>query len=254
LIKFKLKITSGLNLGIDLGNTMAKFYLFDGDKILFQQKANSSSFDTISSKLINENPEIKEIIYSDVVGIIAESLKKYAHKIKIIPIGSQMRLPFTNLYQNQNKLGADRILLIASAAKAYPKSNVLVIDLGSCITYDFLDQESVYQGGAISPGFMMRYKALSHFTANLPIANYKTPKTPQGKSTYEAIQSGVYFAILDEINSRIEYYKKNYKSLKVVFTGGDVNKLPKTLKNSIFASLNFIADGMLHLLKLNRDL
>ena len=182
MIKFKLKITSRLNLGIDLGNTMAKFYLFDGDKILFQQKANSSSFDTILSKLINENPEIKEIIYSDVVGIIAESLKKYAHKIKIIPIGSQMRLPFTNLYQNQNKLGADRILLIASATKAYPKSNVLVIDLGSCITYDFLDQESVYQGGAISPGFMMRYKALSHLRLIYQLRIIKHQKPLKGRA------------------------------------------------------------------------
>ena len=83
--------------------------------------------------------------------------------------------------------------------------------------------------------------------------DYKIPENPQGKNTNDCIQAGVYFAILDEITARIEYYKKNYDSLTVILTGGDANKLPRTLKNSIFANSNFIADGLLHLLKLNID-
>jgi len=253
LIKFSNQITSKLNLGIDLGNTLAKFFLFDGDKIILQQKVNYSSFESKIDILIRENSDIKAIIYADVSRKIGKTLEKYSNNFKMIPVNSRMHLPFINSYQSKGSLGNDRIVLAAAACKSYPKSNVLVVDMGTCITYDFIDEKNVYQGGAISPGFVMRYKALNHFTANLPIVEYKTPKNPQGKNTHDCIHSGVYFAILDEITARIEYYKKNYESLTVILTGGDANKLPKTLKNSIFANSNFIAGGLLHLLKLNID-
>ena len=253
MIKFISQITSKLNLVIDLGNTLAKFYLFDGEKIILQRKVNYSSFESYIDALIIKNPDINAIIYADVKGIISKSLEKYSNDIKVIRVNLNMNLPFINLYKRESSLGNDRIALIAAASKSYPKSNVLVIDMGTCITYDFIDQKNVYQGGAISPGFVMRYKALNHFTANLPIVEYKIPKNPQGKTTNDCIQSGVYFGILDEIKARIKYYKKNYESLTVILTGGDADKLPKTLKNSIFANSNFIADGLLHLLKLNID-
>ena len=217
-----------------------------GEKIILQRKVNYSSFESNTDALISENSDISAIIYADVKGMASRTLEKYSNDIKVIPVNSSMHLPFTSLYKRGSTLGNDRIVLVAAASKSYPKSNVLLIDMGTCITY-------VYQGGAISPGFLMRYKALNHFTANLPIVEYKTPENPQGKNTHDCIQSGVYFAILDEIKARIEYYKKNYESLTVILTGGDANKLPKTLKNSIFANSNFIADGLLHLLKLNID-
>ena len=253
MIKFNTQITSKLNLGIDLGNTLAKFFLFDGEKIILQQKVNHSSFESKIDALIQENSVINAIIYTDVMGMINKSLEKYSQDIKVIPVNSEMHLPFINSYKGESILGSDRIVLVAAASKSYPKSNVLVIDMGTCITFDFIDKQNVYQGGAISPGFVMRYKALNNFTANLPIVEYKTPQNPNGKNTHDCIQSGVYFAILDEIKARIEYYKKNYESLTVILTGGDANKLPKTLKNSIFANSNFIADGLIHLLKLNID-
>ena len=240
-----------MKLGIDLGNTLAKFFLFDEDKIVLQQTENYSSFESNIDALISENSDISAIIYSNVSGKISKSIEKYSNYIKVIQVNSSMRLPFINLYKKESSLGNDRIVLVAAASKSYPKSNVLVIDMGTCITYDFIDQENIYQGGAISPGFVMRFKALNHFTANLPIVEFKTPEYPQSNNTHDCIQSGVYFAILDEITARIEYYKKNYESLTVILTGGDADKLPKTLKNSIFANSNFIADGLLHLLKLN---
>ena len=128
-----------------------------------------------------------------------------------------------------------------------------MIDLGSCITYDFVSQEKTYKGGAISPGFEMRYKALNTFTGKLPLLSAKIPENPEGNSTIDSIHSGVYFGVLDEIIARIEYYQEEFGSLTVILTGGDANKLPKTLKNTIFAHSNFLAAGMLHLLKLNID-
>ena len=162
-------------------------------------------------------------------------------------------MPFENHYESPESLGSDRIVLVAAACKNYPNTNVLIIDLGSCITYDFLDSNAIYHGGAISPGFDMRYKSMHHYTGNLPLLEAKKSKNPTGKNTDQAIHAGIYFGILDEINARIEYYEHKYDSLTVILTGGDANKLPKTLKNSIFAHSNFLAEGMLHLLKLNID-
>ena len=99
----------------------------------------------------------------------------------------------------------------------------------------------------------MRYKSLHHYTGNLPLLEAKKSENPTGKNTDQAIYAGIYFGIIDEINARIEYYDRNYDSLTVILTGGDANKLPKTLKNSIFAHSNFLAEGMFHLLKLNID-
>jgi type III pantothenate kinase len=99
----------------------------------------------------------------------------------------------------------------------------------------------------------MRYKALNTFTGKLPLLSAEIPKNPEGNSTIDSIQSGVYFGVLDEIKGRIEYYREEFGALTVILTGGDANKLPKTLKNTIFAHPNFLAVGMLHLLKLNLD-
>ena len=128
-----------------------------------------------------------------------------------------------------------------------------MIDLGSCITYDFVSKENTYKGGAISPGFEMRYKALNRFTVKLPMLSAKIPENPEGNSTIDSIHSGVYFGVLDEIIGRIKYYQEEFGALTVILIGGDANKLPKTLKNTIFAHSNFLAEGMLHLLKLNID-
>lgn len=253
LIKFIFQIHAKLKLAIDLGNTLTKFFLFKGEKILLQEKVNSSFFSEKLSKIIDAYPEIESIIYSDVSGKTVKNFDQYTNNIRIIPVNSEMRLPFVNAYESQISLGADRIVLVAAACKKYPTSNVLVIDMGTCITFDFIDRNNTYLGGAISPGFEMRFKALNHYTANLPILKHQTPKNPEGKSTHDAIQAGVHFAILDELSARIDYYQKKYHDLTVILTGGDANKLPKTLKNSIFAHSNFTAEGMLHLLKLNID-
>ena len=164
-----------------------------------------------------------------------------------------MQLPFINSYQSPESLGSDRIVLVAAACKSHPNTNVLIIDLGTCITYDFLDANNIYQGGAISPGFEMRYKSLNQFTGNLPLIDADEGQSPSGKNTEQAIHAGIYFGIIDEIKARIKHYELKYDSLTVILTGGDANKLPKTLKNSIFAHPNILAEGMFHLLKLNID-
>lgn len=236
---------------IDLGNTLAKFFLYNGDQCLVQEKIVLELFFEKAEALIASHPHLQGIIYTDVSDTVDVFFEKYSTQFPVLAVHSQMDLPFKNNYQSPESLGTDRIVLVAAACKSYPQTNVLIIDLGTCITYDFLSSKQIYHGGAISPGFEMRYKALHQFTGNLPYLESEGIQYPEGKTTNTAIHAGIFFGILDEIKARIEYYQSQYVSLTVILTGGDANKLPKTLKNSIFAHSNFIAEGMLHLLKLN---
>ena len=236
---------------VDIGNTLTKFFLYKKSQCIVEQKVVGSLFIDIARSLIKNNPDIEGLIYSDVSNHSGDFFENLSDQFQVISVNAQMHLPFKNSYKSPYTLGSDRIVLVAAACKCYPKTNVLIIDLGSCITYDFLDSMNTYQGGAISPGFDIRYKALYQFTGNLPFLASEKVESFEGKSTEESIHAGVYFGILDEIKAKIEYYDHNYGSLTVILTGGDANKLPKTLKNSIFAHSNFLAEGMFHLLKLN---
>ena len=238
---------------IDLGNTLAKFFLYNNGQCVKEHRVNKENFRDMAESLILSHKVIQGLIYSDVSNQAGDFFEKFSNQFSVIAVSSNMQLPFINSYQSPESLGSDRIVLVAAACKSHPNTNVLIIDLGTCINYDFLDANNIYQGGAISPGFEMRYKSLNQFTGNLPLLDADEGQSPSGKNTEQAIHAGIYFGIIDEINARIKYYELKYDSLTVILTGGDANKLPKTLKNSIFAHPNFLAEGMFHLLKLNID-
>ena len=232
---------------------MAKFFLYKNGQCVKEHEVNKENFRDTAESLILSHKVIKGLIYSDVSNQAGDFFENFSDQFSVIAVSSNMQLPFINSYQSPESLGSDRIVLVAAACKSHPNTNVLIIDMGTCITYDFLDANNIYQGGAISPGFEMRYKSLNQFTGNLPLLDTDEGQSPSGKNTEQAIHAGIYFGIIDEINARINYYKLKYDSLTVILTGGDANKLPKTLKNSIFAHPNFMAEGMFHLLKLNID-
>ena len=116
----------------------------------------------------------------------------------------------------------------------------------------FIDNKNIHYGGSISPGFESRYKSLSDSTKKLPFLVYKTPEIITGNSTKNSIHSGIYYGILSEIKYKIKYYTKQYKNVNVVLTGGDSIFLSKPLKKRIFADQNFLAQGLNHLLELNK--
>lgn len=238
---------------IDLGNTLAKFFLYNNGQCVKEQKVTIENFPDMAESLILSHTVIQGLIYSDVSNQAGGFFEKFSDQFSVIAVSSRIQLPFINSYESPESLGSDRIVLVSAACISHPNTNVLIIDLGTCITYDFLDANNLYHGGAISPGFEMRYKSLHQFTGNLPLLDADEGRSPSGKNTEQAIHAGIYFGIIDEINARIKYYELKYDSLTVILTGGDANKLPKTLKNSIFAHPNFMAEGMFHLLKLNID-
>ena len=147
----------------------------------------------------------------------------------------------------------DRLALVSAAVFKYPEQNVLVIDAGSCISYDFVDSKANYHGGAISPGLKMRYKAIHRQTDRLPLLAPNLPNQIVGNSTEECIHSGVVGGVVHEIEGTISYYRSNFPNLIVILTGGDANFLCKQFKISIFVLSNFLLHGLNSLLEMNSN-
>jgi type III pantothenate kinase len=149
-------------------------------------------------------------------------------------------------------LGVDRIGLATAAFYFNPKRNTLVIDAGTCLTYDMVNDYGEYLGGAISPGLSMRYKALHDQTLKLPFLETKEPHDFIGNSTDNCIHSGVVNGICVEIDGVIDQYRERFVDLTVILTGGDSQFLSKRLKNTIFAHSNFLLLGLNYLLEYNK--
>jgi len=241
-----------MNLVVDIGNTNLKYFLFSKGLILESFKKDFISNEKFLKEIKNKFSSIKYIIYSDVRNNEDLNFSKYFTQTLIIRCSSKLKLPFKSNYKPLNKLGEDRISLLSAKCLNYPQENVLIIDLGTCITYDFIDNKNIHHGGSISPGFDSRYKILSDSTKKLPLLKYKIPENITGNSTNKSIHSGIYYGVLSEIKDQIKFYTKQYKNINVVLTGGDSILLSKPLKNRIFADQNFLAQGLNYLLELNK--
>ena len=240
-----------MQLIIDLGNSRIKYFVFHRDREIDSITVSLEEWKNALNHIQTEHPSLKKCIISDVNGIITNDLKSSLYPIQIIFCSTKLNLPFKTRYQPAKDLGSDRIGLLAACAIEYPKQNTLIIDLGSCITYDFLDIKGIHHGGAISPGFTMRYKAMNSFSGRLPLLKPKSGTTFLGTNTESGIHAGVSMGIFAEINEAINYYEENFKFLNVILTGGDAQRLPKPLKNSIFANTNFLAKGLNFILSSN---
>jgi type III pantothenate kinase len=241
-----------MNLIIDVGNTRVKTAVFKDDRLI-----NSYSFDhseiEIKIEEIKKENQISSVIISKVTSIRGFNAKKMFAESFLIELSNETPVPFKNIYETPKTLGIDRIALAAGAIKKYPNHNVLVIDAGTCITFDFINKERTYVGGAISPGISMRYKALHYYTDKLPELEPAEPKALIGSTTRESINSGIINGVIKEIEGIISEYRMKYSDLTVVLTGGDTNFLAKQLKSSIFANRNFLLEGLNSILIFNNS-
>jgi len=168
-------------------------------------------------------------------------------------ISKNIKFPFENKYESTNTLGIDRMVLSAGAVLKFPKQNRLVIDAGTCITYDFIDINNNYYGGAISPGIRLRYESLNNYTAKLPLLSKENPKNLIGNSTAESIHSGIINGISFEINGFINSILDRNDNFIIILTGGDADFLAKRLKNTIFANSNFLLESLNQLFQYNQN-
>lgn len=241
-----------MQLIIDVGNTFVKIAAFEKDSLLEKYQFRVENFIDEVGHFAGMFPITRAIISS--VGRLSEAQRRSVqNRFPTVLLNANSPLPFLNEYTTPHTLGVDRMGLVAAFAKAYPKKNGLIIDAGTCITYDFITSENSYKGGAISPGIGLRYEALHRLTANLPLLEKKFPEDIIGTSTKEAIHSGVVAGVLMEIEGAINQYKTTYNVDTVIMTGGDTEFLAKRLKNSIFAHSNFLLEGLNHILRTTND-
>ncbi|WP_224485249.1 type III pantothenate kinase [Robertkochia aurantiaca] len=241
-----------MNLVIDVGNSFIKVAVFQGTQLVSIEFCKEENFNTCISHCFNAHPDIERAIISSVGRLDAKRLKALKVFCPVHELSHESKIPFRNRYATPRTLGMDRIALVSSAFYHYPHTNCLVIDAGTCITYDFINAESEYLGGAISPGLQMRFRALHEFTSRLPLVEETDYEDLIGISTDSSIITGVIGGAAKEIDGIIAEYLQNFKDLTVILTGGDHLILSKRIKNTIFAHSNFLLEGLNYLLELNK--
>ncbi|MBK5194176.1 MAG: type III pantothenate kinase [Flavobacteriaceae bacterium] len=242
-----------MNLVIDIGNTLVKMAVFQGDILIKKKISLRLDFLKNLEELEQKYQKPGNIILSSVSKTPSKWLQKLEEGSRLFILDQQLPQVFANLYATPNTLGNDRIALVSAASKHFPTENVLVIDAGTCITYDFKNNKNEYLGGAISPGLEMRYKAMHSYTENLPLLDREEEITLIGNSTNGCMHSGVIYGITAEIDGIIAAYQGQYKDLTIILTGGDAQFLCKRLKNSIFANSNFLLEGLNYILEFNKS-
>ncbi len=239
-----------MHLVIDIGNTLCKLALFDGQNLVEKKRVKPKVLLSVTEALLINN-KIEKCIVSSVVQHNQQLEKLLASCKVVLNFDYTAKTPVKNLYETPETLGLDRLANAVALQSIYPDSSALAIDCGTCIKYDFVDTKGNYFGGGISPGLTMRFQALNHFTAKLPICAPNTTVDLIGTNTPNSIQSGVQFGLEKEIEGVINLYKKQYSDLKVVLTGGDAKHFAKALKNTIFARPNLTLEGLNEVLIFN---
>lgn len=240
-----------MNLCIDIGNTRIKFAIFheNGQLINLQWQKD---WDTNLVQQITNNFAIKAAIISSVRGEQEGLVKLLQSTVPVvIVLDSQLPLPIHNQYKTPHTLGKDRLAAVVGALALYPNTNLLVVDAGTCITYDFLDRDRNYWGGSILPGIKMRLDSMAHFTSKLPLLSPSAPIDFVGNTTEAAMQTGVFYGVLHELKGFEKQYSAKYGAIQVVITGGDSTYFESQLKNEIFAQPNLVLIGLNHILHYN---
>lgn len=240
-----------MKLIIDLGNSRQKAAVFSGETIIFQ-KCSATIYDSLMQ--IFQEYEITSAILASVINDFSDINDSIRSKCPLLIFDKDTPVPVKSIYQTPETLGNDRLASVVAANKMFPCKNVLVIDAGTCIKYDFIDSAAVYHGGAISPGLTMRLKALHTFTEKLPLIELSEQEGLTGANTQDSILSGVVNGTVAEINGIIEQYNARYPNLTVVLSGGDSEYLVNKLKNKIFAVSNIVLHGLKIILDHNDNL
>jgi len=234
-----------MKLVIDIGNTLTKIAVFNKSDIIDFISADIISKRSIK-QLLDKYPEINTGIIASVREFDPDFLHSINSKIKFIRLNEATPLPFTNNYNTPSSLGYDRVAAVAGASGFFPGNDILIINSGTCITYDLITSENEYLGGSISPGIQMRFVALHTFTGKLPLIkpDLDTKIEIIGNDTERSILSGVLNGVLHEVDGIIDRYKLQFPDLKIIVSGGDYKYFDKYLKNNIFATPNIVLTGL----------
>lgn len=239
-----------MNLCLDQGNSSIKIGVFEGDNLIHNfsvETLNEAVVQSIFSKF-----DIRNCILSSVISeneMQNRTLKKLSNKF--IELSHLTSIPIQNQYKTPETLGKDRLAAVVGASYLMPSQNILVIDSGTAITYDFVDSNNVYWGGSIAPGLNMRLRAMHEFTSRLPLIEMQEDCPFLGYNTNTALLSGALNGVVFEIDGYIQELKNKYSSLSAFLTGGNIFYFDNKLKNAIFAEKNLVLIGLNRILQYN---
>jgi type III pantothenate kinase len=240
-----------MNLVIDIGNTRLKAAAFDGRTHRHNQTFNSAD-DLLASDFL-----LQCSFDHCIIGSVVNGIENFADQVKnrmpVLLFNSTTPVPLKNLYRSAHTLGSDRLAAAIGGNAIAPSQDILVIDAGTCIKYNFVNANNEYIGGAISPGLRMRFKALHAFTSRLPLleADESYDKLI-GADSAESIICGVQQGAVAEIEGIADEYRARFNNIKVFLTGGDADFFAKRLKKAIFADQFLILKGLNEILEYNK--
>lgn len=238
-----------MNVAIDIGNTRMKAGLFQG-KVLMKD-INLANDDTENLKVFLHEHQVRNVILSS-TAIVPETLEQYLEgKYKYIRLKTETPIPMESTYQTPKTLGKDRIAAVIGACVLFPGRDCMVVDAGTCITYDLINSKSVYLGGNIAPGISMRLRAMDEFTAALPLVRKQHPDTDRGYSTETAIRSGVIWGTVLEIQGFIQRFDQQTKELTIILTGGDASLLDELINWNTHVESHLVLIGLNKILEYN---
>lgn len=242
-----------VNLTIDIGNTRTKLGLFDREDLVEKQYLDGTALPEIIRYATNHR--VRNVILSTVGSHIDASWEAELNRnFFYLQLNHQTPLPIKNAYGTPETLGKDRLAAIVGAWQLYPGENCLVIDAGTCITYDLLQAGGTYLGGNISPGLNMRFRAMHEFTARLPLVQREVEiDNAIGQSTLTAMRNGGQLGMSLEIEGFIRLFREQFGSLQVILTGGDAEFFAKVLKSKIFVNPDLVLRGLNKILTYNAE-
>ncbi|MEO5911376.1 MAG: type III pantothenate kinase [Pelobium sp.] len=245
------------NLVVDIGNSSTKVAVFENDTIVFLHKLASLSEEFLLN--LKKQYLVEKAVVSSVkenFGITENFLQQEFEYFRFNRLAT---LPVKNKYKSPDTLGLDRLAAVIGAKYLFPKENCLVIDAGTCITYDAINEMAVYNGGSISPGIKMRFDAMHQFTAKLPQVAFNAHfEKAFGENTEESMLSGGLNGVLYEAEGFIQQQLKAHQDTKIILCGGDATFFDSRFKNSIFAHLishepNLVLIGLNYFVKYQHD-
>ncbi len=237
-------------IGIDIGNTTTEIGFLRSQTLIKSYKLKTDRgktkddwfLDIYQIMNIEGFPEIKDYVISSVVPTVEDRIGKAVEKIsgkKALFIGKDIHVPITNKYKNPYEVGIDRLVNGFAVVKKYGYPSI-VIDFGTAVTFDVINEKGEYVGGAIFPGIDASVEALFYKTAKLPSVNLQSVTQIIGKTTVDSIKSGLYHGYISIVEGVVEKINKEagYKH-RVIITGGNGKLISEGLK------IDFVYDEFL---------
>jgi len=241
-------MTKKRNIAVDIGNSRIKSGEFDGDQLV-----KVEYWDSLIQLHALKQKHIKQWTFCSVRGNQYE-IEQVFHEENYLFLDHKTPVPIQLDYKTPETLGMDRVAALVGAQTLFPEKNLLVIDAGTCNTYDLLNASGVFLGGVIAPGFKMRMKAMSHYTKGLPDISMEWEDIMGGilgQTTRECLKSGSFHSTVMEMEGFIDHFSKEFKDLTILLTGGDATYFESKLKGPIFAGSNLVLRGLNRIMHFN---